>query len=142
MPLLLAYFVAVYKSLRLLRASIANAGQIDQAFENMINCAFFIILVCVILAANGFNPLALFLSFSSIILAFAFMIGSASSKYFEGILFILVRRPYDIGDRVAISDVNSAASIDGTLTWFVQKVDLFTTTVRYSGTNEGERCGK
>lgn len=90
----------------------------------MINVAFFILLICIILAANGFNPLALFLSFSSIILAFAFMIGSASSKYFEGILFILVRRPYDIGDRIAISDVNSVASIDGTLTWFVQKVDL------------------
>lgn len=81
--LILTRPVAVYKSLRLLRASIANAGQIDYAFEVLINYAFYIILVCVILAANGFNPLALFLSFSSIILAFAFMIGSASSKYFE-----------------------------------------------------------
>lgn len=75
--------VAVYKSLRLLRASISNSGQIDQAFEVLINYAFYIVLVCIILAANGFNPLALFLSFSSIILAFAFVIGSASSKYFE-----------------------------------------------------------
>jgi len=36
---------------------------------------------------------ALFLSLSSIILAFAFMIGSASSKMFEGWLFILLQRP-------------------------------------------------
>lgn len=75
--------VAVYKSLRLLRASISNSGQIDHAFEQLINYAFYVVLICIILAANGFNPLALFLSFSSIILAFAFMIGSASSKYFE-----------------------------------------------------------
>lgn len=128
----------VYKSLRLLRASISNSGQIDRGFESIMNWAFYTVLVCIILAANGFNPLALFLSFSSVLLAFAFVIGSASSKYFEGILFILVRRPYDIGDRIAIADVNSETSINGTLTWFVQKVNLYTTTVRYSGTNEGK----
>jgi hypothetical protein len=59
------------------------AGQIDQALEVLINWGFYIVLVCLILAANGLNPLAMFLSFSSILLAFAFMIGSASSKYFE-----------------------------------------------------------
>ena len=48
----------------------------------------------------------------------------------------MVRRPYDIGDRIAIADVNSEANFDGSRTWFVQTVDLFTTTVRFSGTNE------
>ena len=73
----------VYKSLKLLRASIENAGQLDHAFEQILNIAFYIFLICVILAANGLDPLALFLSFSSVLLAFAFMISSASSKYFE-----------------------------------------------------------
>lgn len=73
----------VYKTSRLLRASIANSGQIDHALEMLINWGFYIVLACLVLSANGLNPLALFLSFSSIILAFAFMIGSASSKYFE-----------------------------------------------------------
>jgi small-conductance mechanosensitive channel len=54
---------------------------------------------------------ALFLSLSSIILGFAFMIGGASAKYFEGILFILVRRPYDIGDRIHVSPIDSGKSI-------------------------------
>ena len=54
----------------------------------------------------------------------------------QGILFILVRRPYDIGDRIAVSDVNSIAGPDGTPTWFVQQVDLFKTTIRYATTNE------
>jgi hypothetical protein len=48
----------------------------------------------------------------------------------------LVRRPYDIGDRIAIANVNSEANFHGSRTWFVQSVDLFTTTVRFSGTNE------
>jgi hypothetical protein len=34
----------------------------------------------------------MFLSLSSFVIGFAFMIGNASSKYFEGLLFILVRR--------------------------------------------------
>jgi hypothetical protein len=74
---------AVYKEMRLLRASIVNSGQLDRASEAIFNTCFYILAACIILAAIGLSPLALFFSFSSIILAFAFMIGSASAKYFE-----------------------------------------------------------
>jgi len=70
------------------------------AFEQILNGIFYIVVITVILAAFGLNPLAMFLSLSSIILGFAFMIGPASSKYFEGMLFILVRRPYNVSCRV------------------------------------------
>jgi hypothetical protein len=73
----------VYKEMRLLRASIANSGQIDHAFEIMLNVFFYVILVIIIFAVLGLDPLALFISISGIVLAFAFMIGAASSKYFE-----------------------------------------------------------
>jgi hypothetical protein len=42
----------------------------------------------------GIDPLVLFASVSGFVLGFAFMIGAACSKYFEGLLLILVRRPY------------------------------------------------
>lgn len=77
----------VYKELRMLRATVASSSKIDQAVEKIFNIAFYVLLVCVILAGTGFDPLALFLSMSSIILAFAFMIGSASSKYFGKCFF-------------------------------------------------------
>ena len=73
----------VYKEMRLLRASIANSGQIDHAFEILVNVAFYLIVGIIVLIALNMDPLALFVSVSGIILAFAFMIGSASSKYFE-----------------------------------------------------------
>ena len=41
------------------------------------------VVITIILSQLGFDPLALFLSISGVILAFAFMIGAASSKYFE-----------------------------------------------------------
>ena len=44
---------------------------------------FYAVVICVILSQIGYDPLALFLSISGVILGFAFMIGSASSKYFE-----------------------------------------------------------
>jgi small-conductance mechanosensitive channel len=55
------------------------------------------------------------------------MIGSASSKYFEGLLFILVRRPYNIGDLINVSNVEVQTSFDGAPGWIVENVTLFET---------------
>jgi len=74
---------AVYKKLRLLRASISSASQIDHATECIVNCFFYFLFFCILLARLKIDPLKFFLSMSSVILAFAFMIGSASAKYFE-----------------------------------------------------------
>lgn len=64
------------------------------------------------------------------------MIGTASSKYFEGLLFILVRRPYGIGDCIHISDPNIDTSYSGSAFWYVEDITLFSTQVRFSFTNE------
>jgi len=48
----------------------------------------------------------------------------------------LYRRPYDIGDRIALSLPFLDTNPDGSSTWFVEKVSLFTTTVRFATTNE------
>lgn len=83
---------AVYKEFRKLQASIENSGSVDRAFELLVNWAFYVILWCIMFYILGIDPLALFVSISSFAVGFAFMIGNASSKYFEGLLFILVRR--------------------------------------------------
>jgi hypothetical protein len=53
-----------------------------------------------------------------------FCFDSACSKYFEGLLLILVRRPYDIGDRIAVSNVNVDTSMTGSASWYVRDVTL------------------
>jgi hypothetical protein len=83
-------------------------SQIDKSFENIFNIVFYGLIVVVVLSQLGFDPLAMFLSISGVILAFAFstscslsllfwhaalrltsafvffsVIGAASSKYFE-----------------------------------------------------------
>jgi hypothetical protein len=44
-----------------------------------------------------------FLSINTLILGASFLFGSAASSYFEGLLLIFVRRPYDIGDKVNLT---------------------------------------
>jgi len=126
----------VYKDLRLFRASLANSSSIDDSFEAMINVVFYIVVTIVVLFTIGFRMWEPILSFAAFFFSFSFMFGPASSKYFEGILLIFVRRPYDIGDKIALSDPENDTSAAGSSTWFVEKVSLFTTTVRFATTNE------
>ena len=128
----------VYKEIRVLRAAVANSSKIDRAFENIINVIFYGIVTTILVSRLGFDPLALFLSFSGVVLAFAFMISSASSKYFEGLLFILVRRPFQIGDCIHVSSVESETSYTGSAWWTVEDVNLFTTKAVFLYTME--RC--
>jgi small-conductance mechanosensitive channel len=88
---------SAYKELRLLSAAVENSSQIDRASESIFNTLFYVIMTVVVLSRVGFDPMKLFLSLSSVILALAWLIGPASAKVFDGILFILVRRPYSIG---------------------------------------------
>jgi small-conductance mechanosensitive channel len=127
---------AVYKELRFLQASIESSSQIDKSFESMVNAVFYVIVVCIIMSQLGFDPFSLFLSMSSVILAFAFAIGSASAKFFEGLLFILVRRPYGIGDMIHVSNIESGTALEGSTGWTVNNVTLFETEMTWLPTME------
>jgi hypothetical protein len=76
------------------------------------------------------------LSVGAVFLPLSFLFSSAASKFFEGLLLVLVRQPYDIGDRIALSDPSEATSIDGSITWYVENITLFQTTVRLAASNE------
>ncbi|GKY96897.1 hypothetical protein MPSEU_000648700 [Mayamaea pseudoterrestris] len=127
---------SVYKELRLLRASVANSTKMDASFERIFNVMFYFILACIVLSILGIDPIVLFASISGFVIGFAFMIGSAAAQFFEGCLFIVVRKPYDIGDRINVSNPMVDTPSSGSPGWIVKDVDLFTTTVLYGSTNE------
>lgn len=83
----------VFRELKVLQASVANSSRIDGAFEKIFNTVFYFIVACIVLSVIGVDPLVLFASISGFIIGFSFMVGSAASKYFEGILLILVSTP-------------------------------------------------
>mmetsp|Transcript_8520 Transcript_8520/g.25234 ORF Transcript_8520/g.25234 Transcript_8520/m.25234 type:complete len:510 (-) Transcript_8520:670-2199(-) len=127
---------AVYKEIKLLRASVRSSQKIDKSFEKIFNVVFYFVLALLILSALGYNAIFVFGSLSSVILSFSFMISQASSKFVEGLLFIICRRPYDIGDNITVQPVNSESSMNGSAFWIVRDIDLLTTTVLFAFTGE------
>jgi hypothetical protein len=115
---------SLYKELRKLRASIANEGRMNTASEQILNVIFYSILVVIGLSVIRIDPVALFGLMASLIVGFSFMISGASSDYFRGLLFILVQRPYDIGDRIAVAGPQDNASGTGSAGWVVKDVTL------------------
>ena len=66
-----------------MRLVLHDANMLTCFSSRIINVGFYFLIFCVVLASWGIDPLSLFLSLSSVILAFSFAIGSASAKYFE-----------------------------------------------------------
>ena len=129
-------FDTIYKGIRKLRASIANEGKMNAASERIVNTIFYFIMTWVGVAAIGIDPMALVGLLGSVVISISFMIGGASSDYFRGLLFILVQRPYDIGDRISVSGIESASNPNGSAGWIVKDVTLYHTAVIYAGTQE------
>mmetsp|Transcript_32345 Transcript_32345/g.78322 ORF Transcript_32345/g.78322 Transcript_32345/m.78322 type:complete len:1238 (-) Transcript_32345:93-3806(-) len=130
----------VYRKLRYLRASVGNSTLIDSVLENIFNGIFFFFLALIIMSVMKLNPWTLLVSLSTVLVSFAFALGPSAAKLIEGMIMIAVRRPYDLGDRIAIVQPTGAPDDSGDPgyhdTWFVEDVNLFTTTLRLSRTNE------
>jgi small-conductance mechanosensitive channel len=157
---------SLYKRLRFFRASVGNASVIDHVLESIIDGIFHFILALGLLSVMRFNPWPLLVSMSTLLVSISFAVGSSASKYIEGILLIAFRRPYDLGDRIYMTDP-SQVNVDYNYcsSWFIEgtafccstgldlrnrlltsssrallllsaDINLFYTTVRYAGTNE------
>lgn len=118
------------------RVITTNSVQIDEAFETILNILFSLGLSILALFVLGVEPIGILTGLTGVLLPLSFLFSAAASKYFEGILLVLVRHPYDIGDRIAISPPSDDTPPDGSTTWYVENITLFTTTVRNAATNE------
>jgi len=126
----------VYKNLQLLKASILNSSKVDSALEFMIHALFCAVIFVAILLVFQRNPLGALTPIITFVIPFSFVFGNAGSDWFKGVLLILVRDAYDVGDRIALSNPNDDTDGDGSTTWFVEYVGLYSTVVRLAGTNE------
>jgi len=126
----------MYKKVKMFRVTTSNAVQLDEAFEKIMNVLFYFVLSLFVIFLMGVDPIGIFTGLTGVFLPLSFLFSAAASKYFEGLLLVLVRQAYDIGDRIAVSNPMLDTSPDGSTTWFVENITLFTTTVRCAGTNE------
>lgn len=74
---------AVYRRYKFFRASVGNASVIDRVLENIINGVFFFVIGLMLLSFMQFNPWALLVSLTSLLVSVSFALGSSVSKYVE-----------------------------------------------------------
>lgn len=128
---------SVYKRLRYFRASVGNSSLIDQVLEQIVDGIFDFVLMLLILQLLKLNPWAILVSISTLLFSTAFAIGPSLSRYIEGVLMIVARRPYDLGDRIlVVSSENPLIYGTADFSWFVEDLNLFSTTLRFANTNE------
>jgi len=138
---LLTFIQAVdtaYKRLVFLRASLENSYLLDGVLERLANGLFYFFLVLFLSSVMDLHPWKLLISFTSILVSVSFALGSSVSRYVEGVLLIAVRRPFDLGDRIFMSDAATINPLPDVTkaSWFVEDISLSTTTLRYARTNE------
>jgi hypothetical protein len=117
----------VYKEIRKLRASIANESRMNVGAEMVISCIFYLILVLgalLVVCGDSEEVITVFAGLFTFTIPFAFCFGGAAADFVRGILFILVQRPYDIGDRIAITGASESISGTGRPQWLVTDVSL------------------
>lgn len=82
----------VYRRLRFFRASVGNSSVIDKQAEGIINACFRFVLLMVVFSLLKFNPYALLVSLSTLLLTASFAVGPSAAKAIQGILLIVGRR--------------------------------------------------
>jgi small-conductance mechanosensitive channel len=131
---------AIYKRLSYFRASVGNASVIVNVLAGIVDVFFFCMLALALLSLLEFNPWALLVPFTSLVVSLSFALSSSLSKYLEGVMLIADTRPFDLGDRIYIGPADTMAhemNVDmSSNTWFVEGITLSTTTLRYARTDE------
>ena len=100
-----------YKEQRLLIASVASFDRINDLLVRCCAIAWFVTLGFFYLVALGVDFNDLLLPSASLIISVILLMGRAPSDFMSGALYVLMVRPYDIGDRVKLSQPGRAAEL-------------------------------
>jgi len=108
--------VSSFQSLRGTLHSLSTATQALNLVANLLLSVVFIVFAVLLL---GINVQPLLVSISAVILSLSFAFARSASNFVDSAIFVLVTRPYDLGDRVRF---------DNSVAMYVKKMDLYSTT--------------
>ena len=115
-----------YKEQKLLTASVDAFSKTHVLLNRVWLSLWWVIIITVGLFAWGIDVATWVIPFTSFLLSFSFIVGRVPADFISGATYALVVRPYDIGDRITLSQPGSKASLYSLV---VKDIDLMRTTL-------------
>lgn len=100
----IAAVLAIYQERKNLAKSLQDVRSITSVLETLIGIVIHILFVFFYLLIFEADIGQLWISFSSVILAFSFMFGNSVRAVYENVVFLFGCHPYDIGDMLYFDD--------------------------------------
>jgi len=113
---------ALWTNLRSLKASLDGQQSVSTAINLLLDSAFWAVLLACVLWIFDIPIYQVFLPLGTVLVSASFAIGSTVSNIVSSLIFVLVARPYSIGDRVTCSGV-----MNGEEVIIVRRIDVLYT---------------
>lgn len=97
--------ITIYRQMRNLAASVLDAGQAFRKLADTVHLLVVAAMLFVCMAIFGVQIHSIFAIVLSLLLGLNVVIGDVARRSFQGIVFLFVDHPYDIGDRVLVSSL-------------------------------------
>ncbi|KAH7854267.1 hypothetical protein Vadar_011909 [Vaccinium darrowii] len=111
------WVVNVYNERKALAHSLNDTKTAIEELNKILSGIILVVIIVVWLLLMGFATTKVLVFISSQLLLVTFMFGNASKTVFEGIIFVFVMHPFDVGDRCVVDGVQMV----------VEEVNILTT---------------
>ncbi|KAK2975963.1 hypothetical protein RJ640_012994, partial [Escallonia rubra] len=105
---LINWMISVYNGRKYLAHSLSDTSTGIRELNKVVSGIVFVLIVIVWLLLMGLATTKVLVFISSQLLLVVFVFGNTCTKAFEGIIFIFVMHPFDVGDRCLIDGVQLA----------------------------------
>jgi small-conductance mechanosensitive channel len=112
-----------WASLRALKYALDGHQSTVTALAAVLNTAYAIVVAFAVSLTFEVPVVEVFVPLGTVIVSLSFAVGASVSNVVSSLIFVLIMRPYDVGDRVTASCV-----MNGEETLIVKRIDVLTTT--------------
>lgn len=120
--------VMVYREMRNLALSVQDAGRAFRQLADSLHLFVLTALFFITLAIFGVRVYALSALVFSLLLGLNVLVGDVAKRAFQGIIFLFIDHPYDVGDRVLVQNLSDNDPLN------VQRISMLTTVfTRWNG---------
>ncbi len=116
---LLLFTEAAVTGFQSLRGTLNSLSAVTRALSLLANVLLMIVFIIFGVLLFDIDVQPVLISIGTVLVSVSFAIAGPAGNFVESLIFLLVTRPYDMGDRVRFN---------GGITMFVHKMDLYTTT--------------